>query len=188
MVEKSQKQGKLIRFTKEDRRQKLMRLSKSRLVDYIEMVNKNFWSLQNHYVAEIERRYGLDIAMDFDLTCFTRAFEAQIHRMRKLFNFGDDISAFINFNDFSQAAANLEYEYRDITPTSIVWRVTNCPMQERRLKDGLPEATCKEGAIYTNSTIARLINPKMKAICIFCPPDPHPEDTWCEFEFKIEPD
>jgi hypothetical protein len=187
MVGKSKKQGNLISFTESDRRQMLMKLSKSRLVDYIEMINKNWWSLQNHYIAEIEKRYGLDVAMDFDRTCFTRAYEAQIHRMRKLFKFGDDIQGFMNFNDFSQAAANLEYEYRDITPTSILWRVTKCPMQERRLKDGQPEATCKEGAIYTNSVMARLINPKMKALCRFCPPDAHPKDAWCEFEFKIEP-
>lgn len=187
MAKESKKQGKSIRFNKLDRRNKLMRLTKSELVDYIEMVNRNWWSLQNHYIAEIERRYGLDIAMDFDRTCFTRAYEAQIHRMRRLFNFGDDISGFIDFNDFSQAASNLEYEYREITPTSLVWRVTNCPMQERRLKDGQPEATCKEGAKYTNSVMAQLINPNMKSICRFCPPDPHPEDAWCEFEFRIEP-
>jgi hypothetical protein len=32
---------------------------------------------------------------------------------------------------------------------------------------------------------ATVINPAAKVKCLVCPPDEHPEDVWCEWEFEI---
>jgi len=167
-------------------REQYLELPKERLVDYIELIHKNFWTLQGHYVLELERRYGEDVAMEFDDIAFGRAAEVQVYRLRKFFNLGDDIPALMKIFDFSEFCSNIEYEFLDVSDKRLIWRVTKCPMQIDRLKAGLPEIACKLVAIPTNEKIAKAINPKMKSTCIMCPPDPHPKDRWCEFEFKIE--
>jgi hypothetical protein len=167
-------------------KEQYLSLSKERLVDYIEIIHKNFWTLQGCYVLELERRYGGDVAMEFDDIAFGRAAEVQVYRLKKFFDLGDDMSALMKIFDFSEFCSNIEYEFHEVTEKRLIWRVTKCPMQLARLKDGLPEIACKLSAIPINEKIARAINPKMKSICIVCPPDPHSEDRWCEFEFKIE--
>lgn len=168
-------------------RKQYLRLSKERLADYIEMVHKNFWNLQGYYILELERRYGKNVAMEFDDIAFGRAAEVQVYRLKKFFNLGDDMSALMKIFDFSEFCSNIEYEFREVSDKRLIWRVTECPMQLARLKARLPEIACKLSAVPINEKIAKAINPKMKSICVMCPPDPHSEDRWCEFEFKIEP-
>ena len=168
-------------------REQYLELSKERLVDYIQMIHKNFWTLQGNYILELEKRYGEAVAMEFDDIAFSRAAEVQVYRLKKFFNLGEDMPALMKVFDFSEFCSNIEYEFHEVTDKRLIWRVTKCPMQMARLKDDLPEIACKLSAIPINERIAKAINPKMKSTCIICPPDPHPSDRWCEFEFKIEP-
>lgn len=167
-------------------KEQYLSLSKEKLVDYIEMVHKNFWTLQGYYVLELEKRYGEDVAMEFDDVAFGRAAQVQVYRLKKFFNLGDDMSALMKIFDFSEFCSNIEYEFHEVTEKRLVWRVTKCPMQMDRLKAGMPEIACKLSAIPINEKIAKAINPKMRSTCIMCPPDPHPKDRWCEFAFEIE--
>jgi len=34
--------------------------------------------------------------------------------------------------------------------------------------------------------VAREINPRFKARCLKCPPDPHPKEYWCSWEFYLD--
>jgi hypothetical protein len=36
---------------------------------------------------------------------------------------------------------------------------------------------------YAN--FARTIDPRFQTRCIACPPDPHPDEYWCAWEFKL---
>ena len=125
--------------------------------------------------------------MEFDHIAFGRAAEVQVYRLKKFFNLGDDMSALMKIFDFSEFCSNIEYEYLEVSDERLIWRVTKCPMQIDRINAGMPELACKLSAIYINERIAKAINPKMKSICVYCPPDPHSDDRWCEFEYKIVP-
>ena len=171
----------------ESQRQQFMKLSKDKLIEYIDIANKNWWTLQNNWVVNVEEKCGPDIAMELDGICFGRESEVQVYRLKKFFNLDDSISALMKIFDFSQFNSSVEYEFREVTDRHTIFRVTKCPMQLERLKKGLPEVVCKPGAIAVNNRIAKALNPNIKTTCIFCPPDPHSEDAWCEFEFMIEP-
>jgi hypothetical protein len=36
------------------------------------------------------------------------------------------------------------------------------------------------------TNFARVIDERLKVICKYAPPDPHPEDSWCEWEIRLE--
>jgi len=40
--------------------------------------------------------------------------------------------------------------------------------------------------IVEYSTFAKEIDPRIKTRCIVCPPDKHPDDYYCAWEFVIE--
>ena len=39
--------------------------------------------------------------------------------------------------------------------------------------------------VLTRAGFARTIDARIKTTCLVCPPDDHPEDVWCAWEFMI---
>jgi len=162
------------------------KLSKDQLVDFIHMASKNFWTLQNNWMFHIERRFGHDVAVELDATCYGRAMEVQTHRLKKFFDLKDDKKSLIQvlkFSLFGLYAEGMEYE---VSGNRVIRRVRRCPMQLRRLEDGLPELLCKQALASTASKIARSINPAIKVISVMAPPDIHPRDLWCETIYEVK--
>ena len=58
--------------------------------NYIEMDNKNFWTLQNNWMYNVEQKYSQEAALQFDGLCYGRAIEVAAYRLKRLFTFGND--------------------------------------------------------------------------------------------------
>lgn len=166
-------------------RDELAKLSKKELIEYAEMMASNWWNLQNNWMLNITQRYGSETAAEFDALIFGRQAEVQAWRLRKLFSLGDDIQSFIKAINVSTLLANVEFEYVEVDDKHCRIRVTSCSMQLARRKLGLPELPCKIAGIAANGRFASAMNPKIKTTCIICPPDEHPDDLWCEWQFDL---
>jgi len=65
-------------------------------------------------------------------------------------------------------------------------RVPHCPPQEARLKIGRGEFPCKDRHLGELTSFAKEIDERVEVRCLMAPPDPHPEDLWCEWEFSLK--
>ena len=165
--------------------EKLSQLSKEQLLDFIDMQQKNWWNLQNNYILYINNEYGEEAAVNADAHCFPANAKVQMYRLRKLFGLKDDLQSLMDAMALSTIWANGEYEIRKIDDQRFTIKVTTCHQQVRRLEDGIGEIPCKPAGIAICEAAATVINPSAKAKCLVCPPDKHPEDVWCEWEFEI---
>ena len=172
---------------KVSRTDELMKFTKKQLVDYIDVASKNFWTLQNNYMVNLESRYGKDVAVEFDALCYGRFVEVEVYRLKKLFDLGNDIPALVNILklDFAMEEG-IEWEFAEVTDRKVHWRVTRCPMQLARIARGAPELTCKEALSRNYRRLGAAVSPRIKMINVYAPPDPHPEDLWCGVVWELE--
>ena len=166
-------------------RQRLSELSKDELLDFIDMFQKNWWNLQNNYILYLNNEYGEEAAVKADGHCFSANAKVQIYRLKKMFGLKDDLQSLMDAMILSTIWANSDYDIWQLDEDRFRIKVTNCYQQVRRVEDGLSEFSCKPAGLAICEAAAEIVNPATQVECIVCPPDEHPDDVWCEWEFKL---
>ena len=166
----------------------LSRLSKDQLLDFIDLLQKNWWNLQNNYILYLNNTYGEQAAVDADGHVFSASARAQMHRLRKMFGLKDDVQSLMDAMVLSTIWANGEYSVRRIDEKRCAIRVTDCHQQVKRLDEGLGVLPCKPAGLAICEVAAEVINPAFEARCVVCPPDERPDGVWCEWEFELRDD
>lgn len=87
---------------------------------------------------------------------------------------------------YRQYALINRQEILDVGENKIVFRMNECRVQLARSRAGLPDYPCKSAGIVEYTRFAEGIDPRFKTNCIGCPPDPHPEEWYCAWEFVLQ--
>ncbi|MFH1842043.1 MAG: DUF6125 family protein [bacterium] len=72
--------------------------------------------------------------------------------------------------------------------THCIFRMQGCRVQDARKRKGLPDFPCREVGFVEYSTFATTIDPRIRTRCVACPPDNHPDDWYCTWEFTLAPE
>lgn len=68
---------------------------------------------------------------------------------------------------------------------TLIFRMEDCRVQSARKRKSLPDFPCKTVGLVEYAGFAETIDPRIRTRCIACPPDPHPEDFYCAWEFTL---
>lgn len=170
----------------EDDLEMLGKIPKERLLELFFLHIKNLWRVDGLYFLGIEGKFGTEAATEIDADCWRIMGKLEARELKDALGVKEnDIVA------MTKALRNTSwalYQTRKESEASAkrgVFRVTSCRTQETRLSKGLAEFPCRQVRFGYLQSFAREFNPKIKVVCRACPPGPHPENSWCEWEFRL---
>ena len=163
-------------------------LTKDELLELLADASKNWLAHDGIWFRIVEDKFGIDAAMELDRKAWEKftVIEARRIMERLAIEPGGGIPALVQALNFRLYAYINIQEIKEISDTHCVFRMNTCRVQEARKRQGLPDFPCKSVGIVEYSGFAKAIDPRIKTTCLVCPPDPHPPDVWCAWEFRLE--
>jgi len=145
------------------------------------------WAVDGLYYLDIEERYGTGSATDIDEKVWEVMGKIEARKIKELFNIqGTDIPSLMKALSYSGWALDLEDKEIIVEKDKGTIRNTKCRVQSTRLSKGLSEFGCKSVRFGYLKAFAKEINPNIVVTCKVCPPDEHPDNLWCKWEFKLK--
>ena len=170
----------------EDRKM-LEEMSTSRLLDYLFLQVRNLWRVDGLYFLGIEKKFGTDAATEIDAGVWEAMAAIEAKSLQKMFHVDENPSVpkIMDLLRKSSWALDQPFKTVEVSNRRAVLGVDRCRTQETRLNKGLGEFPCKKVRFGYLRSFARTLNPKVEVNCLVCPPDEHPKDSWCKWEFTL---
>ena len=168
-------------------REMLKNLPTEKLLDYLFLQIRNVWRVDGLYFLGIEKRFGTEAATEIDAGVWDTMAGIEATILRKMFKVGEnpDVSAIMDLLRKSSWALDQPLKTVEVSKGRAVLGVDRCRTQETRLSKGLAEFPCKNVRFGYLKSFAKALNPNVEVNCLVCPPDKHPEDSWCKWELTF---
>ncbi|MHA1234102.1 MAG: DUF6125 family protein [Promethearchaeota archaeon] len=169
-------------------RKDLEGLTKEELMDYIEDLSKNWLAIDGTWFQAVEKEFGLEKAIELDVAQWKRFTIIEAKRIMRRFNIQENggILALVKALNYRVYANINVQETVEISENRCIFRMNDCRVQSARKRRNLPDFPCKSVGIVEYEDFAKTIDPRIKTKCICCPPDQHPDNYYCAWEFTIE--
>lgn len=168
-------------------REILRQHSKEELIDLLEIAAKNWLAHDGLWFLAAEDAFDMATAIELDRTAWERFTVIEAQRIMRFLGIepGGGIPALKRALQYRLYARLNEQEIIDVDERTFVFRMNDCRVQAARQRKGLPDFPCKPVGLVEYGDFARTIDTRFRTRCIACPPDPHPEDYFCAWEFTL---
>ncbi|MBC8476992.1 MAG: hypothetical protein H8D49_01475, partial [Dehalococcoidia bacterium] len=131
---------------------------------------------------------GLNAALEIDIEVWRKLCLAQARRVLEYLTVKESspVRQLIRVIELDPMLNIFKPEAIELTDEHAVLRFTDCPPQKARLRDGRGEFPCKPVALAFLNSFIEVINPRIRLSCIACPPDTHPQEYWCQWQFDLQ--
>ena len=160
-------------------------LSHEQLLKLAKVFAKNWLAHDGLWFQAVERAHGLNHAIELDIEACSKFSSIEAKRIKQLFGLKDGLEALETALKY-RLYALLNTQQSEIKDGRLRFYMNECRVQTARRRKGLPDFPCKPVGLAEYSSFAAEIDPRIKTRCITCPPDDHPDDHYCAWEFWIE--
>ncbi len=170
--------------------QVLEEMTKEQLLQVLMDDAKNWLAHDGLWFQAVERVHGMDAAIEADRAAWEKftVIEATRIMARLGLEPGGGIAALVECLKHRLYARLNRQEAVEVSDDRAVFRMVDCRVQSARKRKGLPDFPCKSVGLVEYAEFARTIDPRIETRCIACPPDQHPEEYYCAWEFMLNGD
>ncbi len=163
-------------------------LNKDELMDLLSDAAKNWLAHDGLWFQAVEQKFGIDAAIELDAEAWKKFTQIEAQRIMKRLNMkpGGGIPALVQALKYRLYAYLNKQTVIESSNKHCIFRMETCRVQDARKRKNLPDFPCKTVGIIEYTYFARTIDPRIETKCIVCPPDPHPEEYYCCWEFRIK--
>ncbi|MEO0077521.1 MAG: DUF6125 family protein [candidate division WOR-3 bacterium] len=175
-------------MNQDERFPQLSGLTQDKLVGIIEDAAKNWLAHDGLWFQAVEQAHGMAAAITADTEAWRHFTVIEAQRIMKRHDIaaGGGIPALVRALQFRLYAFINVQDTIEQTENRVIFRMRDCRVQSARRRKGLPDFPCKSVGLVEYEWFARTIDPRIKTRCIACPPDEHPDEFWCAWEFTVE--
>lgn len=162
-------------------------LTREELIRIIVDDAKNWIAHDGLWFQAVELAHGMEAAIDADREAMGRFTVVEARRIMERLGMeeGGGIPALLEcLKNRFYARLNLQ-DVVDVTDRTAVFRMRDCRVQSARKRKGLADFPCKSVGLVEYAEFARAVDSRIQTRCVACPPDAHPEEFWCAWEFTL---
>jgi len=170
-------------------REMLAKMPLEKLLNYFFLQIRNLWRVDGLYFLGIEKKFGTEAATEIDAGVWESMAAIEAKSLQKMFGVGENLPVPKIMELLRLTSWALDQPFKTVEVSAdgakAVLSINRCRTQEARLSKGLGEFPCKRVRFGYLKNFAKTLNPNVEVNCLVCPPDPHPKDLWCRWEFKL---
>ncbi len=164
------------------------KLSREELLKIIDMFAKNWLAIDGTWFLAAEQKFDINTAIELDTESWRRFSPIEAKRIMKEICIppNSGLEALKKALQYRVYARLNKQSIEEVDATRFIYRMQECRVQDARKRKGLPDFPCKSVGLVEYTEFAQTIDPRIKTRCIACPPDSHPDEWWCAWEFTIQ--
>ena len=157
------------------------------LIALLEDMAKRWLAHDGLWFQAVEKELGMEEAINLDAAAWEKFSKVEADRIKALLQLPDNggIPALKTALNLRLYAFINKQEIIDVDQNKIIFRMNDCRVQSARKRKGLAAFPCKTVGLVEYTVFAKSIDPRIQTRCLTCPPDKHPDDYFCSWEFWI---
>jgi hypothetical protein len=153
--------------------------------EYISFLLRQYRLVDALWFLSVEDEFGLDAAVRLNEGVWQEMAVRSAKEIKRRFGIHQKgIDGFLKALSYFPWSVIIGYEV-ERRDGAVIIRVPYCPPQEARIRGGKAEFPCKRMHEQEFKLFAKEIDEGIRVRCIFAPPDEHPRNVWCEWEFSM---
>jgi hypothetical protein len=163
-------------------------MSREDLLRTLEMFAKNWLAHDGCWFLAVEEKFGIEAAIELDTRSWERFAAAEARRIMATFAIPPDsgllaLERALGLRMYS--LVNAQHTEWAAEGRRLRFFMDVCRVQETRRRKGLPDFPCRDVGIVEFATFAKTIDPRIRTMCLHCPPDA-PAGLYCAWEFALD--
>jgi len=165
----------------------LDKLSREQLECLLKDFAKRWLAHDGLWFQQVEKEYGMEKAIKLDAGAWEKFTVLEARRIMNFLNLepGGGLPALKEALNYRLYSLINTQEITEPDENTLIFRMVSCRVQTARKNKNMAEFPCRPVGLVEFSGFAAAIDPRIQTRCLHCPPDDHPEDSYCAWEFTI---
>jgi len=165
----------------------LAKLSREQLEYLLTDFAKRWLAHDGLWFQQAEKEYGMEEAIKLDAGAWENF---TVLEARRIMNFlglepGGGLPALKEALNYRLYSLINTQEINEPDEYTLIFRMVDCRVQTARKNKNMDEFPCRPVGLVEYSGFATTIDSRIQTRCLHCPPDDHPEDSYCAWEFTM---